>query len=404
MSTVSSASSVLGRTSSPVLSGTLLVITCAVIGLTAHARLLLDLAVYQAGGQAWLNSQPLYESSFAVPLGISLPFTYPPFAALCFSVLALAQHAALAVTFSVGSLAALLVAVRVTGGALWRDFGWSHAALIGCLAVALEPVWKTLLLGQVNLYLMAIVIVDLLAVRSDRYRGFLIGLAAAIKLTPAVFLLYLVAGRQWRAVLNAVAAFAACTALAALIRPGDSVAYWFTALPSPERIGGLAYTGNQSVRGALHRLGLSAGTELICWLAAGVLVIVLGGLAARRWRRAGQDPPALIAVAMVGLLVSPVAWSHHWVWLVPTLLVLAHLAMQRRSKPLAASTGIVAATGLVAAHQLLPQEHERELAWSAWQHLLGNSYLWLGLLLLVGLLTLPRTTRPTPALERTIGG
>ncbi|MGQ0778498.1 MAG: glycosyltransferase 87 family protein [Pseudonocardiales bacterium] len=394
--------SLLGRTPPPVLSGALLVLTCAVIALATQAKLLLDLAVYQAGGQAWLDARPLYEGAFPMPLGISLPFTYPPFAALCFSVLALVPHVALAVVFSVGSFAALLVAVRATGAALWRDFGWPHAALIGCLAVAFEPVWKTLLLGQVNLYLMAIVVVDLLAVRAGRYRGFLIGLAAAIKLTPAVFLLYLAAGRQWRAIVNAVVAFAACTALAALIRPRDSVTYWFTTLLDPGRIGGLAYTGNQSVRGALHRLGLSAATERTWWVAVGGLVIVLGGLAALRWRRAGQDPPALITIAMVGLLVSPVAWSHHWVWLVPALLVLAHLAMQQRSRLLAATTGLIAVTALVAAHQLLPQEDDRELAWSLWQHLLGNSYLWLGLLLLVVLLALRRTTQPTPAPERTI--
>lgn len=392
----------LGRTPPPALSGALLVLTCAVVVLTTQVHLLLDLAVYQAGGQAWLDSRPLYEGAFPVRPDASLPFTYPPFAALCFSVLALVPYAALAVAFSVGSLAALLVAVRATGAALWRDFGWPHAALIGCLAVALEPVWKTLMFGQVNLYLMAIVVVDLLAVRSSRYRGFLIGLAAAIKLTPAVFLLYLAAGRQWRAIVNAVAAFAACTALAALIRPGDSVAYWFTALLDPGRIGGLAYTGNQSVRGALHRLGLNSATELSWWVVAGGLVIVLGGLAAYRWRRAGQDAPALIAVAMIGLLVSPVAWSHHWVWLAPALLVLAHLAMRQRSRLLAATTGLVAVAALVGAHQFLPQERERELSWSAWQHLLGNSYLWLGLLLLAVFLALRRTTRTTPALERSI--
>ncbi|MGH3930288.1 MAG: glycosyltransferase 87 family protein [Pseudonocardiaceae bacterium] len=401
---MSTENGLLGRTPPPVLSGALLVLTCAAVALATQVNLLLDLAVYQAGGQAWLDSRPLYEAAFPVRPDLSLPFTYPPFAALCFSVLALVPHAALAVVFSVGSFVALLVAVRATGTALWRDFGWPHAVLIGCLAVALEPVWKTLMFGQVNLYLMAIVAVDLLAVRSGRYRGFLIGLAAAIKLTPAVFLLYLAVGRQWRAIVNAVAAFAACTALAALIHPADSATYWFTALLAPERIGGLAYTGNQSMRGALHRLGLNPATELTWWVVAGGLVIVLGGLAARRWRHAGQDAPALIAVAMVGLLVSPVAWSHHWVWLVPALLVLAYLAMRRRSKLLAATTGLVAVAALVAAHQFLPQEGERELSWSAWQHLLGNSYLWLGLLMLVVLLALRWTPRPTQAPERTIGG
>lgn len=393
------------------LSGTLLAIMFGLLGLTAlgvQGHSLIDLAVYRAGGQAWLDSRPLYDSSFPpTQPGRSLPFTYPPFAALCFSVLTLAPPATIAVAFSVGSLAALLVAVRVVGAALRPGFGWPPAALFTCLAVALEPVWHTLLLGQINLYLMAIVIVDLLAMRSIQYRGVLTGLAAAVKLTPAVFLLYLAAGRQWRAGGNAVAAFAVATALTALVRPGQSRAYWFDALWYPERIGGLAYAGNQSVRGALHRFGLPAGTELNCWAIAVVLVLVLGGLAALRWCGAGPDVAgpdaasrnaiALIVVAVVGLLISPVSWSHHWVWMVPALLVLGHLAVQQRSTLLAATTGFVAIGMLVGAHRLFPQGDERELGWSGWQHGLGNSYLWLGLLLLGVLLALPRAARPTSA-------
>lgn len=415
----------------PALSGTLFAIMCGLVGLAAlrlHGHYLIDFAVYRAGGQAWLDSRPLYDSSFPpVQPGRSLPFTYPPFAALCFAVLALVPSAAIAVAFSVGSLLALLVAVRVTGAALWPGFGWPVAALFACLAVAFEPVWHTLLLGQINLYLMAIIIVDLLAVRSTRYRGMLTGLAAAVKLTPAVFLLYLVAGRQWRVVTNTVAAFAVATTLAALIRPGQSRAYWFEALVNPERIGGLAYATNQSVRGALHRLGLAADTELNYWAVAVVLILVLGGLAAHRWRDpgldvaapdvagpevagpevAGRNAIALIVVAVVGLLLSPVSWSHHWVWMVPALLMLGHLAVQQRSMLLAATAGAVAVGTLVPVHRLLPQGDDRELGWSAWQHWLGNSYLWLGLLLLGVLLTLRRTARPIPTnadlLERSNG-
>jgi alpha-1,2-mannosyltransferase len=224
-----------------------------------------------------------------------------------------------------------------------------------------------------------------------------------VKLTPAVFLLYLAAGRQWRAVGNAVAAFATVTALAALVHPAQSRAYWFELLWQPERIGGLAYAGNQSVRGALHRLGFATDTELICWAVAVVLILVLGGFTAVRWRAgpeaagrdsAGRDATALIVVALVGLLLSPVSWSHHWVWLVPTLMVLGHLALQRRSTLLAVTTGLVVVGMLVPAHRLLPHSDQRELDWSAWQHGLGNSYLWLGLLLLGVLLALPRAARP----------
>lgn len=392
----------------PALSGLLFTIPCGLAGLTAlkvHGQLT-DLTVYRAGGQAWLQAQSLYEGSF--PLGQpgrSLPFTYPPFAALCFSVLTLAPATVIAAAFSVGSLGALLVAVRITGGFVRPGTGWPAALLISCLVVALEPVWQTLLLGQINLYLMAMVIVDLLAVRCTRRRGMLIGIAAAIKLTPAIFLLYLAAGRQWRQMINAVAAFGAATLLAMLMRPRESWTYWYSALPAPERIGGLDYAGNQSIRGALHRLGWSTSAELICWAAAAGLVLVLGWHVARRWQLAGQPAAAMIAIALVGLLISPVSWSHHWVWLVPALLVLSHLASQQRGsqqrgsqwrvRVLVLVTGLTLVATLIPAHRLLPRDQGRELAWSDWQHLLGNSYLWLGLLLLTVLLALSRTARTT---------
>jgi alpha-1,2-mannosyltransferase len=315
---------------SPLVAGILAVVAFGLIGIVAlleHGHFFIDLAVYRAGGQAWLDARPLYDHPFPTGLpGQLLPFIYPPFAALCFVPLTFPPPALVSVVFTLGSVAALLVTVRVVGAAVHPGFRWPHAVWCGCFALALEPVWQTLSLGQINLYLMALVVVDLLAIRTTRRRGLLIGLAAAFKLTPAVFLLYLVAARQWRAVANAAAAFGAATMLALLIRPSESVTYWWRALGAPTQIGDLGYAGNQSVRGALHRLGWTHALELTCWVAVVALVLVLTGLALRRWRHGGfgdggfgdggfgaepgyssarADSAALVVVALAGVLISP---------------------------------------------------------------------------------------------------
>lgn len=414
----SRAATLLSRLTSPVVSAVLLALICGVVGITAWLQRtdwFIDLGVYRAGGQAWLDAAPLYEHAFpTVHPAVWLPFIYPPFAAMVFVVLTVVPAAVLVVAFSLGSVAALLITVRAVGAAVHPGFGWPHAVLFGGLALVLEPVWQTLSLGQINLYLMAMVVVDLLAVRSERRRGLLVGLAAAVKLTPAVFVLFLLAGRQWRAVANAAVAFGAVTVLALLVRPSESVTYWWRALGAPTQIGDLGYAGNQSVRGALHRLGWSHVVELTCWLSVVVLVLVLTGLALRRWRAAGlgarpgdraaavpaqavpSGPAAMVMVGLAGVLISPISWSHHWVWLVPALLVLGQAAVRRRSVPLGVTAALIVPVTVFPTHRLLPMEHHRELGWTLTQHLVGDTYLWLGLLLLPVLYRLSRVAGPWP--------
>ena len=209
-----------------------------------------DLFVYQYGGRAVLDGLPLYESDDPVT---GLHFTYPPFAAVVMVPLALLPTwlaAALWTGASVGALAAVVVVVR---RALGRPApGWL-VALLTVGALALEPVWQNLTFGQVNLFLMLAVLVDL--VRPERrWSGVLVGIAAGVKLTPLVFVVLLVLVGRRAAAGRAALAFAGTVAVGFVVMPGSAATYWTDGLVDAGRVGPPALAHNQSVYGALTRL------------------------------------------------------------------------------------------------------------------------------------------------------
>jgi alpha-1,2-mannosyltransferase len=145
---------------------------------------------------------------------------------------------------------------------------------------------------------------------------------------------------------------------------------------------GVAFYTNQSLRGMLHRFGLDPGVESALWCGLSLIVVGCAWFAAARLRTRDEDALALLVIATAGLLASPLSWSHHWVWIAPALVACAY-AWPRLSKaylviPMAALAAIFA----IGPHSLLPHDSGRELTWAFWQHLVGNSYVWIGVALL----------------------
>jgi alpha-1,2-mannosyltransferase len=346
------------------LGGVLAVTSVVVLVCVYSPGPLTDLSVYRSGGSAWLHDIPLYTKEFPS----YLPYTYPPVSAVVFSLLAVLPFLAAAILLTVAGLLGLSATTKLTGPL-------TAAAVIVCLAF--EPVRTTLLYGQVNLVLMGLVALDCLLPRTRYPRGMLIGIAAAIKLTPLVFVLFFLARRQYRAAVITVATFVGVTGLGVLLAPADSGTYWRTTIFAAARIGEATYSANQSLRGALSRLDLGTSATNIAWLVLVAAVLVLTWLGARR---AANPAVALLVVAAGGLLVSPVSWSHHWVWIVPAV-ALGAVHAYRRALPTAAlaATVVVFAVG----QQFLPHGRGRELDWSWWQHLVGDGYLLAALAFLV---------------------
>jgi alpha-1,2-mannosyltransferase len=307
-----------------------------------------DLVVYRDGGLIVRHVSPAYEAHRASPLydwvgQHGVQFTYPPFAAVLFSVASVLSWTAMRWAMTLASLAALGLSLWLVFGALgYRE---SKAIRLGAtlgvsaFALATEPVQQTLSLGQVNLLLMLLIVADLLTGgalapggRTRWWHGIGIGIAAGVKLTPLIFIPYLLLIRRYRQAATASGVFAATAALGYAILPGDSGTYWAHGLfLKANRIVFLGTRGNQSLRGILTRLAGSVSAGQVPWLAAAVVIAVAGLAAAALLYRARQPVPAMLACALTGLLISPLSWDHHWVWVAPGLALLAHLgAVARR--------------------------------------------------------------------------
>jgi alpha-1,2-mannosyltransferase len=273
----------------------------------------LDGRVYRDAARAFLDREDVYSGRFQ-----GLPFTYPPFALLVFVPLALVPENAATLLMFTASSAALVAVVRWCQDYATRGRAgtwWLTVALAAPVAVAVEPVRTTLSLGQVNVLLLALVLG--LDARATRWSGVGAGLATAIKIAPGLLVAAQAVRSDWRAFGRGVLAFAIATALAAALAPAATRTYFTSLLWDSSRPGGLDYLQNQSLRGVLARHLPDHGS--IGWLLGAGLVLALGAWVVRHHRR---DPfYALTAAALTGLLVSPVSWSHHWVWVLPIVAV-----------------------------------------------------------------------------------
>lgn len=354
--------------------------------LFTHLPYHIDLDVYRLSAQAWLDGRPLYHASasFHTASGADLPFTYPPLSAIVFTPFTWLSFHAASVVITAITLVLLVVSTMVVLAALnpvWAR-QWLLAVAIAVAAVYYcEPIRTNFVFGQINVVLMALVLADCLPRRTRWPRGLLLGLAIALKLTPAVFLLYFALRRDNRAALTAMISFVGATLLGFALAWRDSLEYWTSTLPDTNRIGTSGYFKNQNIVGALARLDVTTSERFTIWAVGSLAVLAMTVWAARRALRAGEPVLALCCIALFGLVVSPVSWSHHWVWVVPTLLTTAALAYQRRNLWLAAATAVGLVMMVWTPFELLP-EH-RESTAPLWRQLVGASYIWWAVAIIV---------------------
>ncbi|MFB9821012.1 glycosyltransferase 87 family protein [Arthrobacter ramosus] len=256
-----------------------------------------------------------------------LPFVYTPFSAALLSVTSLLPAQTSFVLWTTGCVATLafIIGVCLPRSLPRRRTIWLTLLLLGCCTtiVAQHLVW-----GQINLFLAGLCLADFVRHTNGRWsrfvpKGVLIGIAAGIKLTPAIFIPYLLITRQWRMAVSAVAGFAGTVIIGGILFPTMSVTYWFSdvwQLSSKVDLGTqFASAGNNSIQGAAAAIGhwaVSPSKVIV------IVVAVLGLFAGAKIFRAGQMLAAVLAVGMTASLVSPVSWLHHWVYLIPALVVL----------------------------------------------------------------------------------
>lgn len=363
----------------------------------------IDIDVYRMGGRAWLDNQPLYADGaiFHTQGGLDLPFTYPPLAAIMFAPFAWLSLPAASVAITATTLLLLIVSMvivltrlnvwpdtTITSEPAWLRRCWLAAALVAPAVIWLEPIRSNFEFGQINVVLMTLVVADCVPRRTPWPRGVLLGLAIALKLTPAVFLLYFLLRRDIHTLLRTAAATVVATLAGFVLAWTDSIEYWTETVRNTDRIGTATLNTNQNIAGTLARLGLSEGPRFALWVVASFAVLALTVWAAQRALRAGSDESpvvALICVAMFGLVVSPVSWSHHWVWSLPTLVVTGVLAYRmRKDRPAALFLALVTVLGFAlmvwTPIDLLTPHHET--AASVLRQLAGDAYLWWALVVI----------------------
>jgi alpha-1,2-mannosyltransferase len=364
------------------------IITAAVVFAAVTAEIFgrrysfFDMRIYHGAVLWWTSGEELYE--FIAP-NTDLGFTYPPFAAVTMLPMAGMSSTAAGWINLVASVAALGVILAVLLFPIADRMGWPRWLAIGValpLALALEPGRETLGFGQVNLLLFGLVMADLVALRwrayppaalareagpdsvasgrananadrvaepatgqviqagtealrrfwfSGAWAGAGIGLATAVKLTPGLFIVYLLVSRQWRAALVASGTAAGATLAGLTVAPRETLAYFTSVLWQTDRVGAVDFTPNQSLAGILARLYDQPDAPTLLWVSFAAVCCALGLSRAVHAHADGDEVAAFTLVGLTAVVISPISWSHHLVFVIPAIVVLGDAALRRRA-------------------------------------------------------------------------
>jgi alpha-1,2-mannosyltransferase len=358
---------------------------CCALAATGRADFT-DLHVYRLGGEAVLHGTSLYGFRY-----FGLPFTYTPFTALIFAPVAALPWVVPATLLTLASALAVPVmlhlALRLPPVRSWLSStdAWRLALATGAAAIWLEPVRTTLGYGQIDLFIAAGILYDLTLPDSSRRRGIATGLAAAFKLTPGIFIVYLLLTRRYRAAATGAVTFLVTVIAGFAVLPRTSAHFWDITFLNPQRVSPVQNTENQSLLGAMART-LHTSHVFTPWLAVAVVVAVVGLALAARAQLRGDEALGFSLCALTGLLISPISWTHHWVIAIPALLLAALSlyrddTLKRRARILGAvAVAAVAVTGW--------ERLARQVPAANWLHLSAQGILYSEIYVLAGLAAL----------------
>jgi alpha-1,2-mannosyltransferase len=352
-----------------------------------------DLQVYRTAGHALYAGTFSYNNSYGIYT--HLPFTYPPFGLFALSPLELVPNDLVYQLWWATNAVSLLL---VVGLSLWRvsnvrglRLGIVSALVAGLSLWFLEPVNSNAYFGQIDVILVLAILLDTTCVKG-KWRGVLVGLASAIKLTPLVFVAFFLLQRDRRAAVTSAVTFAGATVAAWIVLPSGSSWFWHNEILSPAHIGNLAYLGNQSWRGLIARISMPSQLATALWLVAAAVTLATAIVLGRFLVAQGRVVSALFGLALGELLCSPISWTHHWSWLA----VAPAVAWSERKRLPALSAALVGLLALAVWKPYWRATHD------GWYFLKGNSLALVGGLVLFGWtwaewrLASRRTPRLTP--------
>lgn len=325
-----------------------------------------DMNIYHGAMVWWTSGGNLYD--YVYP-DTNLGFTYPPFAAIVMAPMALLPALSAGYVNTALSLAALAILLAWLLFPVADRYGWPRWFVLAVavpMAAATEPMRESMGFGQINILLAALIYADMVALRHrsrvaaglDRTRGGLlglwtsgalagvgVGLATAIKLTPALFIGYFLVTRQWRAAVTSVVTALGVTVGGYFIAGQATISYFTGVVFDTSRIGETDATANQSLAGILARLYDSPTTPTLMWMAFALVILAVGVSRAANAHREGDELVAFTLIGLTANVICPISWSHHLVFVVPALVVLLDAALRRRGAALAlASRGLFTRT------------------------------------------------------------
>ena len=350
--------------------------------------MMVDLEVYRQAGAVLLAGGDFYD------LPGPLQFLYPPFAAVLALPLALLPATVVQLGWTAAGALALVAILHRFGLK-----GWVLSLAGSAVVYLVEPVVQTLTFGQLGIFLVALVVLDLAPgprVFSRRLlpEGALTAVATAIKLTPAIFVVYLLLVRKFRAFWVAVVTGVVVTLISFAFVPAASYEFWTRLAHGDTGLGhSIIYYTNQSVMADIVRIFGLGQTPAIVGLVLSAAVAVAGLWAATLWHRLGDVRLAVNLCGVAGLLASPVSWLHHFVWVVPLAMSLVERRpIGRRRLPTwyLALGWVFVGWIVVAPFTDLPNGADVELQWTWSQHLLASITALVGLVLLAGAILIAR--------------
>ncbi len=279
---------------------------------------LLDLRIYLGAARSMADGGSIY--AFSDPT-FHLGSTYPPLWSLMLGPIAHADIHTVEYGWTMANLlvwlATLLAVARPTGrDPVTRVVTRNEVLLVWLVTIPSAPVWNTLNQGQLNLVLWFLLIGDLRAVaRSSRAAGVGAGIGAALKLVPGIALVMYLMARRWRAALVGAASFVGVSGLATLLTRDDSQLYWTHLVFDTTRVGSIGGDQNNSIRALLQRIGISGTPEIVLWVVATIVLLVVATPSFRASLNQRSTITSAVLIGCVMSLVSPISWTHHLVFL-----------------------------------------------------------------------------------------
>ncbi len=325
---------------------TLCLIAVAVLGVEAYEFLVApritnapavfsDLKIYRGAVDYWWHGGALYNYASDNPKATGLGFTYPPFAAVVFLPMLILPPRILEWLWTIASFALIVrlalsfAPVDHVGGTEAHPAANTSARKVARVGLAVAvlglsyPVFFNLILGQVSIFIIALAFFDAAGLPRPRIRGALVGLAAAMKLTPLIFIPYFLVTRQWRAAATASVTFVAAGVLAFVISPSTSVIYWSRNATNTARMGQIWLPWNKSVLALITRWHAGGSWQAALWVTFCLVLAFHAFMHSWRHHAEGDDLSAAILVGCAAVVVSPISWSHHQTWGVLATIVLA---------------------------------------------------------------------------------